>query len=79
MVKVSELKKKNYWNQILEQIELNSEYSAQNKEQNQTEKLVFSLDKTVCQIKCNTSSVKTSYAVFQLRHFRGLPLIQASA
>ncbi|WP_420864601.1 hypothetical protein [Exiguobacterium antarcticum] len=34
---------------------------------------------TVCQIKCNTSSVKTSYAVFQLRHFRGLPLIQASA
>ncbi|MCT4781357.1 MULTISPECIES: hypothetical protein, partial [Exiguobacterium] len=25
---------------------------------------------TVCQIKCNTSSVKTSYAVFQLRHFR---------
>lgn len=44
MVKVSELKKKNYWNQILEQIELNSEYSAQNKEQNQTEKLVFSLD-----------------------------------
>ncbi|ACB60771.1 hypothetical protein Exig_1298 [Exiguobacterium sibiricum 255-15] len=35
--------------------------------------------KTVCQIKCNTSCVKTSYAVFQLRHFRGLPLIQASA
>lgn len=39
----------------------------------------FSIDVTVCQIKCNTSSVKTSYAVFQLRHFRGLPLIQASA
>ena len=34
---------------------------------------------TVCQIKRNTSSVKTSCAVFQFRHFLGRPLILASA
>ena len=34
---------------------------------------------TVCQIKRNTSSEKTSYAVFQSKHFRGRLLILESA
>lgn len=36
-------------------------------------------DMTVCQIKCNTCSLKASFAVFQPRHFLGRLLINASA